>query len=413
MPRAEATVIAGRRTDRAEQILEAATRLFSERGYHDVSVQDIGDEVGLDASSLYFHFPSKGALLAAVFKRFSDLEDEAPVEPLPESASPNEQFVIWLTKFIRDQVKRRLSYIVTPIDVELLPSDLATELLAKRRASLRTPATLLTTIHPDLTPRDAAFMADVMTGLVYNMSRTQPSLSKGRLAEVLVRLSSAAMFVAPDGRVPSFEVGLERSLHGSGRRVRGRGQYIRQRSSSRERILVGALPLFRIYGFNGVGVDEIAEKVGITGPGVYRHFESKDELLNAILVRASDSLASSVGRAFANANDARDALDRLIDNYLELSVDESELLAVYWREGEALPKKGRLLIARERRAFINDWIGVLTDVRPELSDDEARIAVFGALSVLNGYWFLSLSTVPAEQARPLLRSMARNLLLNA
>jgi AcrR family transcriptional regulator len=57
MPRAEATVIAGRRTDRAEQILEAATRLFSERGYHDVSVQDIGDEVGLDASSLYFHFP--------------------------------------------------------------------------------------------------------------------------------------------------------------------------------------------------------------------------------------------------------------------------------------------------------------------------------------------------------------------
>jgi AcrR family transcriptional regulator len=256
-------------------------------------------------------------------------------------------------------------------------------------------------------------MADVMTGLVYNMSRTQPSLSKGRLAEVLVRLSSAAMFVAPDGRVPSFEVGLERSLHGSGRRVRGRGQYIRQRSSSRERILVGALPLFRIYGFNGVGVDEIAEKVGITGPGVYRHFESKDELLNAILVRASDSLASSVGRAFANANDARDALDRLIDNYLELSVDESELLAVYWREGEALPKKGRLLIARERRAFINDWIGVLTDVRPELSDDEARIAVFGALSVLNGYWFLSLSTVPAEQARPLLRSMARNLLLNA
>lgn len=413
MPRAEATVAAGRRTDRAEQILGAATRLFTERGYHDVSVQDIGDEVGLDASSLYFHFPSKAALLAAVFKRFSDLEDESPVEPLPASASPSEQFVIWLTNFIRDQVKRRLSYIVTPIDVELIPSDLASELLAKRRASLRTPAALLTTIHPDLTPRDAAFMADVMTGLVYNMARTQPSLSKGRLAEVLIRLSSAAMFVAPEGRTHDFEVALERSPHGSGRRVRGKGQYVRQRASSRERILVGALSLFRIYGFSGVGVDEIAEKVGITGPGVYRHFESKDELLNTILVRASDSLASSVGRAFANANDALDALNRLIDNYLELSVDESELLAVYWREGEAIPKKGRLLIARERRAFINDWIGALIDVRPELSEDEARIAVFGALSVLNGYWFLSLSTVPAEQARPLLRSMARNVLLNA
>lgn len=45
------------------RVLEAALVLFAERGYHGVSMRDLAAEVGMRASSLYVHVPSKEDLL--------------------------------------------------------------------------------------------------------------------------------------------------------------------------------------------------------------------------------------------------------------------------------------------------------------------------------------------------------------
>lgn len=42
-----------------ERILHESLRLFSEKGYHSVSVRDIGKAVGIKESSIYNHFKSK------------------------------------------------------------------------------------------------------------------------------------------------------------------------------------------------------------------------------------------------------------------------------------------------------------------------------------------------------------------
>ena len=75
------------RSGRAEEILEHAMRLFSERGYDAVSVADIQVAAGLTAGSgaLYKHFPSKQALLEAGIDRFIGHGREAFLE-LPELA---------------------------------------------------------------------------------------------------------------------------------------------------------------------------------------------------------------------------------------------------------------------------------------------------------------------------------------
>jgi AcrR family transcriptional regulator len=52
-----------------EAILDAAERLFSARGVDGVAVRDLARELGLTASSLYNHFPSKQALYEAVLER--------------------------------------------------------------------------------------------------------------------------------------------------------------------------------------------------------------------------------------------------------------------------------------------------------------------------------------------------------
>src|SRR3954468_17159595 len=49
--------------------------------------------------------------------------------------------------------------------------------------------------------------------------------------------------------------------------------------SPRERIIAAASDLFQKQGIRGVGVDAIAEAAGTNKMTLYRHFESKDELV--------------------------------------------------------------------------------------------------------------------------------------
>ena len=46
---------------RREEILDAAARLFAERGYHGVSIDDIGAAVGMSGPGFYRHFAGKEA----------------------------------------------------------------------------------------------------------------------------------------------------------------------------------------------------------------------------------------------------------------------------------------------------------------------------------------------------------------
>jgi len=56
-----------RHDSRRDQILERAALLFGENGYDRTSIRDIAAAVGMLPGSVYYHFPSKEALLAAVY----------------------------------------------------------------------------------------------------------------------------------------------------------------------------------------------------------------------------------------------------------------------------------------------------------------------------------------------------------
>jgi AcrR family transcriptional regulator len=63
--------VGGRRRER--EILEAAVRIFHERGYANTSVQDIADAVGILKGSLYYYIDSKEDLL---FRVLSDIHED-------------------------------------------------------------------------------------------------------------------------------------------------------------------------------------------------------------------------------------------------------------------------------------------------------------------------------------------------
>lgn len=92
------TTTAGRRNKRLiqgdrsrDEILDAASRMMSIRGYDGTSIADIARESGLPNSSIYWHFKSKLGILAAVMERGADrffanvTTPEAEANDTPES----------------------------------------------------------------------------------------------------------------------------------------------------------------------------------------------------------------------------------------------------------------------------------------------------------------------------------------
>jgi len=101
---------------RDEEILNAAARLFSERGYDGTSVQNIVDELGLLKGSLYHYIGSKEDLLFAIIERahapyLSNLErckglKAGTVETLHTFAEEHARIagenVVWATVYNQD-----------------------------------------------------------------------------------------------------------------------------------------------------------------------------------------------------------------------------------------------------------------------------------------------------------------------
>ncbi len=68
-------------TSSKEAILAAARRIAQARGYGGLNFRDLADEVGIKAASIYYHFPSKADLGAAVAKRYRE-DNAAALEAL-------------------------------------------------------------------------------------------------------------------------------------------------------------------------------------------------------------------------------------------------------------------------------------------------------------------------------------------
>src|SRR5262245_5550556 len=60
------------RRSRRDEILEIAVGLFASRGYHGVSMDDIGAAAGVTGPALYHHFAGKEAMLVGALKPVSE-----------------------------------------------------------------------------------------------------------------------------------------------------------------------------------------------------------------------------------------------------------------------------------------------------------------------------------------------------
>jgi AcrR family transcriptional regulator len=162
----------------------------------------------------------------------------------------------------------------------------------------------------------------------------------------------------------------------------------------KERIVAAARELFRERGYHAVGIDDIGEAAGISGPGVYRHFANKEELLVTVLRDATEQL----WRALELDGDERP--DRLLDAYVrshvEFAVHNRDVIALWYQERRNLPDDAQIEQRRLQRRYVERWVEVLLHLRPGLDDAEARVMVHAAIGLIHSVVYFE-SMLDADQ----------------
>lgn len=65
--------------------------------------------------------------------------------------------------------------------------------------------------------------------------------------------------------------------------------------STKERILYAALDLISEKGYDGVGMDLIAENAGLKGPSLYRHYKGKEDIFHSLINLVESYYAEGFG----------------------------------------------------------------------------------------------------------------------
>ncbi|HWR19828.1 MAG TPA: TetR/AcrR family transcriptional regulator, partial [Clostridia bacterium] len=89
-----------------KKLYEIAERLFTERNFSEVNIEDITDEAGITKGAFYVHFESKDALIAILIADHAaraDTDYKTFLETLPED-TPASEILLALTQKIADEL---------------------------------------------------------------------------------------------------------------------------------------------------------------------------------------------------------------------------------------------------------------------------------------------------------------------
>ena len=353
--------------DRKQRIAAAATVLFCERGFRNVSVADVAEAVDITAPALYRHFRNKQALLAYVVRSGLDAMDRAGRE-----ADSLESLLRGVITLVFEQ--RGLATLWQR-EARHLPEQERDELRRHLADITDRYAALIRADRPQLSTPDSELLAGALIAVPASLAGHRFTLPRRRLEALLRRLTSAVAHCelgSGDG-LPDAEPAPAAPAEPSTAFA----------VSRREQMLTEAIRLFDERGFQSVSTDDIGEAVGTSGPNVYKHFPSKTDLLVAGVIRGGERRESGTAQALARGTTPRETLDLLLRAYIGFALENNHLLGLLLSELDQLPEQRRRSSVQVQREFLALWVTVLDRAAPGLDPTEAKITVYAVFNTVD------------------------------
>lgn len=177
------------------------------------------------------------------------------------------------------------------------------------------------------------------------------------------------------------------------------------KAQRREALLGAAARHFAERGFNGVSIEDLGTAVGMSGPAVYRHFESKQALLAAILIDVSRELLHGGTEVVERAPDGELALRALVEFHVRFALNNPDVIRVQDRDLDSLSEDDRHTVRALQRRYVELWVGILSRMQPATKVAELRIRAHATFGLMNSTPY-SGHELPHDELRDVLERMA-------
>ncbi len=176
------------------------------------------------------------------------------------------------------------------------------------------------------------------------------------------------------------------------------------KEARRDQILMAAMKLFGAKGYQNTSISDIAQRADLSKGLLYNYFESKEELLNEVIVFAFRETAEA-GESALNKEDisSDEILASLLDSYFLMMEKQEELIQLTLSlavQVNAIPSV-RTTIQKVYKSLIDQLEVIFIDLGYENPKNEAML--FGAIvDGIGVQYMLNLTDYPLEEMKNLI-----------
>lgn len=177
---------------RREQILATAAELFAARGFHGVSVADLGKACGISGPALYRHFASKDAMLAEMLVSISEELLAVGQERVAQAADPREAVHALVGWHVDFALHNKALIVVQDRDWASLPEQAREQVRDLQRRYVELWVDQLRQVQRELPAKRARAMAHAAFGLI-NSTPHSAMLSESQMRALLEEMALKAL----------------------------------------------------------------------------------------------------------------------------------------------------------------------------------------------------------------------------
>jgi len=183
-----------------------------------------------------------------------------------------------------------------------------------------------------------------------------------------------------------------------------------RRAERSDQLLEAATRLFREKGYHNTSMQDLADLLGMQKASLYYYVNSKEELLNQLLERASSLLLAQIDELYAADLSPTEKLRRALKNHAVIVMENLDLIAIYVQEYRRFPSQRLQEVLAGRKHYEETLARILDEgiARGEFRPLNTKMAVLGFLGMLNWthQWFSPDGELTAQEVANTLVDLA-------
>ncbi len=180
------------------------------------------------------------------------------------------------------------------------------------------------------------------------------------------------------------------------------------RSERRAQLLEAAQQVFVEHGYHAAGMDEIADRAGVSKPVLYQHFPGKLDLYLALLDQANEQMMDAVVAALSSTEDNKQRVIATMEAYFEfVSREGAPYRLVFESDLINDPQVSRRVQEAEKRTA--ETLARLIWQDTGLSDERALLVAQGVTGMAQTsarFWLAQGRAIPLGEAARLVAALA-------